>query len=84
VEFGIPVTLETQPDLSDIRAFYQHGCGNFWVAEVNGNIAMEAASSGLDDRIRSMRLVSIDANRHSHTPPCHRQWPGAQAAEARQ
>jgi len=31
-EFGIPVTLEAQPDLLDIPGFYQHGCGNFWVA----------------------------------------------------
>jgi N-acetylglutamate synthase-like GNAT family acetyltransferase len=38
VEFGIPVTLESQPDLGDVQAFYQHGCGNFWVAEVDGKI----------------------------------------------
>lgn len=38
LEFGIPITLEAQPDLSDIRGFYQHGCGNFWVAEIDGNI----------------------------------------------
>jgi N-acetylglutamate synthase-like GNAT family acetyltransferase len=31
-EFGIPVTLEAQPDLLDIPGFYQHGYGNFWVA----------------------------------------------------
>jgi N-acetylglutamate synthase-like GNAT family acetyltransferase len=31
-EFEIPITLEAQPDLKDIRAFYQHGGGNFWVA----------------------------------------------------
>lgn len=37
-EFGIPITLEAQPDLADIQEFYQHGCGNFWVALMDGNI----------------------------------------------
>jgi hypothetical protein len=31
-EFGIPITLEEQPDLLDIAGFYQQGDGNFWVA----------------------------------------------------
>jgi GNAT superfamily N-acetyltransferase len=43
-EFGIPITLEAQPDLLDIPGFYQNGKGNFWVAiegsEVIGTIAM--------------------------------------------
>lgn len=43
-EFGIPVTLDDQPDLLDIPGFYQKGSGNFWVAlherEVIGTIAL--------------------------------------------
>ena len=43
-EFQIPITLEDQPDLQDIPAFYQQGAGNFWVAisesEVVGTIAL--------------------------------------------
>ena len=31
-EFGLPITLEQQPDLMDIENFYQTGAGNFWVA----------------------------------------------------
>ena len=31
-EFGIPITLEDQPDLCDIPGFYQIRSGNFWVA----------------------------------------------------
>lgn len=31
-EFGIPITLDAQPDLLRIQAFYQTGAGNFWVA----------------------------------------------------
>jgi N-acetylglutamate synthase-like GNAT family acetyltransferase len=31
-EFGIPITLNDQPDLQDIPNFYQRDLGNFWVA----------------------------------------------------
>jgi N-acetylglutamate synthase-like GNAT family acetyltransferase len=43
-EFQLPITLEDQPDLRDIPAFYQQGSGNFWVAvsedEVIGTVAL--------------------------------------------
>ena len=43
-EFGIPITLDTQPDLLDIPGFYQRNNGNFWVAidgsRVVGTIAL--------------------------------------------
>ena len=43
-EFQIPITLEDQPDLKDIPAFYQRGAGNFWVAlsecEIVGTVAV--------------------------------------------
>jgi GNAT superfamily N-acetyltransferase len=39
IEFEIPITLEAQPDLKDIRGFYQHGHGNFWVA-VDGDMVV--------------------------------------------
>lgn len=31
-EFNINLTLDDQPDLLTIRAFYQKGLGNFWIA----------------------------------------------------
>jgi N-acetylglutamate synthase-like GNAT family acetyltransferase len=31
-EFGIPITLDDQPDLRDVPGVYQRGAGNFWVA----------------------------------------------------
>ena len=37
-EFGIAVTLDEQPDLSNISDFYQSGIGNFWVAEFDGTL----------------------------------------------
>jgi N-acetylglutamate synthase-like GNAT family acetyltransferase len=43
-EFGIPITLEAQPDLLDVEGYYRKGTGNFWVAlheaEVIGTIAL--------------------------------------------
>ena len=37
-EFGIPITLDAQPDLKDISGFYQSGHGNFWVAVDGGKV----------------------------------------------
>lgn len=37
-EFGVPITVEDQPDLMNISGFYQHGSGNFWIAEANSVI----------------------------------------------
>ncbi len=50
VEFGVPITVEDQPDLLDIPGFYQQGGGNFWVAladgEVVGTIALRDIGNG--------------------------------------
>jgi len=37
-EFGIPITLDAQPDLLDIPGFYRKGSGNFWVALSDGEV----------------------------------------------
>lgn len=43
-EFGVPVTLEEQPDLRDVPGYYQKDRGAFWVAvdgsEVVGTIGL--------------------------------------------
>ena len=49
-EFSIPITLDEQPDLRNIPAFYQRGYGNFWVAvdeeKVVGTIALLDIGNG--------------------------------------
>jgi N-acetylglutamate synthase-like GNAT family acetyltransferase len=37
-EFGIDISLEDQPDLTTIPAFYQSATGQFWVAECGGEV----------------------------------------------
>lgn len=37
-EYNVAITKEDQPDLFDVKNFYQQGNGNFWVAEVNGSV----------------------------------------------
>jgi len=37
-EFEIAITAEDQPDLCNIREFYQKGAGNFWVALFNNKV----------------------------------------------
>ena len=50
IEFGVPITLEDQPDLLDIEKSYQAGGGNFWAAlsdeDVVGTIALIAIGNG--------------------------------------
>ncbi|AIY39397.1 Protein export cytoplasm protein SecA ATPase RNA helicase [Collimonas arenae] len=49
-EFGVPITLQDQPDLLDIPNFYQSGHGNFWLAlageEVVGSISLRDIGNG--------------------------------------
>lgn len=60
-EFGIPITLEGQPDLQDIPAFYQRGRGNFWVAldgrEVVGTLGLLDIGNG-EGALRKMFVRS--------------------------
>jgi len=37
-EFGIDITAKDQPDLCNIKGFYQKGNGNFWVALFNEKV----------------------------------------------
>ncbi len=49
-EFGLAIGLAQQPDLAQIEAFYQQGCGQFWVAfdgeELVGCIALKDIANG--------------------------------------
>ncbi len=61
VEFGIAVTLEDQPDLGNIPAFYQQGNGNFWVAEADGRIVGTIGLLDIGNNQAALRKMFVAA-----------------------
>ncbi|MDK1375723.1 MULTISPECIES: GNAT family N-acetyltransferase [unclassified Sinorhizobium] len=67
-EFGIAITIDDQPDLHSIPAFYQSGIGDFWVATAGDRVV---GTLGLKDiggsqaAIRKM-FVAPDFRGRSH------------------
>ena len=58
-EFGIPITLDAQPDLLDIPRFYQRDHGGFWVAENNGVIVGTIALLDIGNRQGALRKMFV-------------------------
>jgi len=61
-EFGIPITLNQQPDLNEIPKFYQNGNGNFWVAKVEGNLVGTIALLDIGNNKGALRKMFVDRN----------------------
>ena len=61
IEFGIPITLDAQPDLGNIKQFYQHGCGNFWVAELHDQIIGTIALLDIGNKQAALRKMFVAA-----------------------
>ena len=60
-EFGVPITVEDQPDLMDISGFYQHGSGNFWVAEADSEIVGTISLLEIGDDAAALRKMFVAA-----------------------
>lgn len=60
-EFGIPITLDDQPDLRDIEGFYQRGSGNFWVAQVDGQTVGTIALLDIGNKEAALRKMFVAA-----------------------
>ena len=58
-EFKIPITLEDQPDLQDIPAFYQQGAGNFWVALSESRVVGTVALLDLGSHQGALRKMFV-------------------------
>ena len=58
-EFGIAITQEDQPDLCQVRSFYQTGKGNFWVAEDNGVIVGTIALIDIGEGQGALRKMFV-------------------------
>jgi len=58
-EFGAPITLEEQPDLSDVNNFYQTKNGNFWVALVDNAVVGTIALLDIGNRQGALRKMFV-------------------------
>ena len=58
-EFGIPITREDQPDLSDIPNYYQKGNGNFWVAFCNRQVVGTVALIDIGNNAVALRKMFV-------------------------
>ena len=61
-EFGIPITLDDQPDLRDIPGFYQQGAGNFWVAVSDGEVVGTVALLDVGNGHGALRKMFVHAS----------------------
>jgi GNAT superfamily N-acetyltransferase len=66
-EFEIPITLEEQPDLKDIPAFFQHGGGDFWVALDDGQVVGTIALQNLGHGQAALRKMFVAATHRGPT-----------------
>ena len=60
VEFGIPITLELQPDLNEIPGFYQTNNGNFWIAKIDDKIVGTISLLDIGGRKGALRKMFVD------------------------
>lgn len=61
-EFGIEITYEDQPDLTDIAGFYQQGCGNFWLAVAEGKVVGSIALRDIGTGSAALRKMFVAAD----------------------
>jgi GNAT superfamily N-acetyltransferase len=59
-EFGIPITLELQPDLNEIPGFYQTNSGNFWIAKIEDKIIGTISLLDIGNRKGALRKMFVD------------------------
>ncbi len=59
-EFGVEITAADQPDLNDIKHFYQQGTGNFWVALDQNQIVGSIALIDIGDQSVALRKMFVD------------------------
>jgi putative acetyltransferase len=61
-EFGVPITIEDQPDLLIIPSFYQQNHGNFWVALANNEVVGTIALIDIGDSMGALRKMFVKAD----------------------
>ncbi len=59
-EFGVAITVEEQPDLLNIKTFYQAGKGNFWVALSDSRVVGTVALLDLKNGLGALRKMFVE------------------------
>ena len=59
IEFGVPITLEDQPDLMDIESNYHATGGNFWAAFQDGKVVGTIALISIGDENGVIRKMFV-------------------------
>ena len=60
IEFSLPITLEDQPDLQDIEAFYRATGGDFWGAFVKDRLVGTVALISLGQGAGAIRKMFVE------------------------
>lgn len=58
-EFGIEISAEQQPDLSDIENFYQQGTGDFWLALAGEQVVGCIGLKDIGERQGALRKMFV-------------------------
>ena len=75
--FGVPTTLETQPDLAIIETFYQHEKGNFWVATVDRKVVGTIALVHIGNRQGALRKMRSEEHSLNSSHPSISRMPSS-------
>jgi N-acetylglutamate synthase-like GNAT family acetyltransferase len=62
LEFGIPISLEMQPDLNSISEYYQINNGNFWIAKIDDQIIGTIALLDIGNLNGAIRKMFVNKN----------------------
>lgn len=61
-EFNIPITLEDQPDLQNIEAFFQYSNGNFWIATIDNKVIGTISLVDIGNQQVALRKMFVQEN----------------------
>ncbi len=60
VEFGVRITREEQPDLTNIRSIFQTGNGNFWIAVRGDHLVGTIGVVDIGDHMVALKKMFVD------------------------
>ncbi|MBX9668385.1 MAG: GNAT family N-acetyltransferase [Candidatus Obscuribacterales bacterium] len=60
VEFGVKITRDEQPDLTNIQSVFQTGNGNFWIALSNGKVVGTIGVVDIGDQMVALKKMFVD------------------------